>query len=122
MYKINISAKAVNSDENVEIEMPVECSVRLVRARKNSRLRGVATINYAGLVIKNILINENRGEIEVSYPKDTFTRKNGKEGYITLVHPDNGVVGNQFNHIILNEYSQAVINNSALSVLELNKQ
>lgn len=117
---IKISAQSADSKENTEVLIPVECSVRLIRPRRDSTLRGVATINYAGIVISNILINENRGEIRIEYPRQSFTRRNGNEGYITVSRPANGVIGKQFNMAILNEYSKQIMENSNFNILNLN--
>ena len=118
--EIKISAKSADSKENVEVLIPVECSVQLIRPRRDNPLRGIATIEYGGLVIRNIHINENRGEISIQYPREYFTRRNGNEGYITVARPSAGLIGKQFNMAILNEYSKQIIANSDFNALNLN--
>ena len=117
---IKISAQSADSKENVEVLLPVECSVQLIRPRRDNPLRGIATIEYGGLVIRNIHINENRGEVSIQYPREYFTRRNGNEGYITVARPSAGVIGKQFNMAILNEYSKQIMENSNFNILNLN--
>lgn len=117
---IKISAQSADSKENVEVLLPFECNVSLVRPRRNNPLRGIATIEYGGIVIRNIHVNENRGEVNIQYPREYFTRKNGNEGYITVARPSAGLIGKQFNMAILNEYSNQIIKNSNFNILNLN--
>ena len=114
--KISVKGNTPNG-EMATILLPVDCRVTLVPRRYNSTLRAVATLSYAGFIIKNIQIHEDRGEIDVRYPSVTFKRKDGNEVHSVSVHPTSAPFGAQLNHLILSEYSKLILSNSGFATL-----
>lgn len=91
------------------VSIPVRCSVRLVSNRTNPTLKAVARISFGGLTINDIQIHEEKAELSVIYPTRTVTRK-GKETNSTVAFPNNGYTSNTLKHIIINCYSEAMLN------------
>lgn len=105
--EIILTGVGKNGDESVAV--PVDCSVRIISSRKNPTLKGVARVKFAGITINDILIYENKSELSVVYPTRMVNR-NGKKTESSIVFPNNGYTSNTLKHIIINRYSEVMLN------------
>lgn len=106
--KIQIVGYDENGTEQVMF-LPVNCSVKFVSSRKNPTLKAIARLSFGGLTINDIQIHEEKAELSVIYPTRTVIRK-GKEINSSIVFPNNGYTSNTLKHIIINRYSEAMLN------------
>lgn len=106
--KISIVGYDENGNEQT-VFLPVRCSVRIVSSRKNPTLKAIARLSFGGLTINDIQIHEEKAELSVIYPTRTVIRK-GKETTSSIAFPNNGYTSNTLKHIIINRYSEAMLN------------
>lgn len=106
--KIQIVGYDENGNEQT-VFLPVRCSVRLVSSRKNPTLKAIARLSFGGLTINDIQIHEEKAELSVIYPTRAVIRK-GKETNSSIAFPNNGYTSNTLKHIIVNRYSEAMLN------------
>lgn len=102
--QVNVPIKGIVIDENNNASVPCEVSIKLLN---NRSLKAVVKLQFAGFIINDIRIIENRGNTEIIYPQTTFHAKSGEEIFRAVAFPSTTSLSKTLNHCILNAYSEA---------------